>query len=272
MRYFVQVCTFRHKNAIQRSAAAIPRYIQPILHIRMCSEKTQRCEKSIKKFSGVAQIETLARLSIWNVPNAITFTRILATPYLAFVITQANYTTAIGVLAFAGVSDWLDGYIARTCNTQSILGSFLDPLADKMIIASLSGSMVWAQLIPLPLAVLIFGRDVLLVGGTFYHRYRTKRKQSAFFDTTDSSSFGIKPSRLSKLNTALQFTMFGCTLSHSIWGIPQSIILDPLFGLVGVTTLVSGMEYLSDYIQLQKTLQSVPKVSESEKPSASSKQ
>lgn len=111
---------------------------------------------------------------------------------------------------------------------KSILGSFLDPLADKMIIASLSGSMVWAQLIPLPLAALIFGRDVLLVGGTFYHRYRTKHRKSAFFDTTDSSSFGIKPSSLSKLNTALQFTMFGCTLSHSIWGIPHSFILDPL--------------------------------------------
>lgn len=134
----------------------------------------------------------------------------------------------LAVLAVAGVSDWLDGFIARTFHQESIIGSFLDPFADKLLIGTLSLSMMWTGLLPLPLAALILGRDGMLIGGTFYHRLKTKDESSGFFDTSDSGAFQVKPSILSKVNTALQLSTFGLALTNAAWQMPP----DPALNLL----------------------------------------
>lgn len=96
------------------------------------------------------------------------------------------------------------------------------------MIGALSVSMMWSGLLPWPLVTLIFGRDVLLVGGTFYHRLKTKDAESAFFDTSDSGAFEVKPSLLSKVNTALQFALFGFTLTNAAWQVPVDPALHAL--------------------------------------------
>ncbi|RLN73217.1 hypothetical protein BBJ28_00015164 [Nothophytophthora sp. Chile5] len=190
----------------------------------------------------------LALRQVVNVPNVITVARILSTPYLAYLIVQGDHVSAIGLLAVAGLSDWADGYIARTFKQESIVGSFLDPFADKLLIGTLSLSMMWTGLLPWPLVTLIFGRDVLLISGTFYHRLKTKDESAGFFDTSDSEAFEIKPSLLSKVNTALQLSLFGLTLTNAAWQLPTDPVLHLLFGVVGTTTFLSGSEYFWSYM------------------------
>ncbi|ETL80394.1 hypothetical protein L917_19117 [Phytophthora nicotianae] len=217
-------------------------------------------KQKLKKDMETAR--NLAMHQVVNIPNVITAARILATPYLAHLIIQGDHVSAIGLLAVAGVSDWLDGFIARTFHQESIVGSFLDPFADKLLIGTLSLSMMWTGLLPLPLAALILGRDGLLIGGTFYHRLKTKDESSGFFDTSDSGAFQVKPSMLSKVNTALQLSVFGLTLTNAAWQIPPDPALHLLFGAVGTTTFLSGSEYLYGYMTKTGAFKPLPKAVE----------
>ncbi|KUF77867.1 cardiolipin synthase 1 [Phytophthora nicotianae] len=233
-------------------------------------------KQKLKKDMETAR--NLAMHQVVNIPNVITAARILATPYLAHLIIQGDHVSAIGLLAVAGVSDWLDGFIARTFHQESIVGSFLDPFADKLLIGTLSLSMMWTGLLPLPLAALILGRDGLLIGGTFYHRLKTKDESSGFFDTSDSGAFQVKPSMLSKVNTALQLSVFGLTLTNAAWQIPPDPALHLLLyddtyimigcssfdscGAVGTTTFLSGSEYLYGYMTKTGAFKPLPKAVE----------
>ncbi len=76
----------------------------------------------------------------------------------------------MGVLAVAGASDWVDGYIAKNFNQKSVLGSYLDPLADKVLVASVTCACAVQGLLPTWLVGLFIGRDVVLVVGAFAHR------------------------------------------------------------------------------------------------------
>ncbi|TDH69947.1 hypothetical protein CCR75_005647 [Bremia lactucae] len=221
--------------------------------------KRQKCQKGLESNEQALSSKdnlthdmnitrNLSLRQVLNVPNVITMSRILATPYLAQLILQEDHVYAIGLLALAGFSDWLDGFLARTFNQESIVGSFLDPFADKLLIGTLSVSMMWTGLLPFPLAALILSRDFLLIGGTFYHRLRTKTISSGFFDTSDSIAFEVKPSMLSKLNTASQLLVFGSALANTSWQIPSDFILNVLFGAAGMTTVLSGSEYLYGYM------------------------
>ena len=103
----------------------------------------------------------------------------------------------VGLVLCAG-SDWLDGYLARKWKQQSVLGAFIDPTADKVVICSLTIGLTLKVLIPVELATIIVFRDVLIIVMGFAHRAREKREEEFFFDTT-SSAYEIIPSQLSKV-------------------------------------------------------------------------
>ncbi|KAF0726101.1 hypothetical protein AaE_009637 [Aphanomyces astaci] len=159
-------------------------------------------------------------LQVLTLPNAITMTRIACTPYLGHLIMQGEYKFAVGVLAVASVSDWLDGYLARKLDQRTVVGTFLDPLADKFMVGTLCVSLGYVQLLPLPLVVVIFGRDLLLIGGTLLYRHRTRKSSSDFFQT--NNAFEVEPTLTSKVNTALQFTTLGGALLQAACPIPGS--------------------------------------------------
>ncbi|RHY54904.1 hypothetical protein DYB34_005527 [Aphanomyces astaci] len=178
-------------------------------------------------------------LQVLTLPNAITMTRIACTPYLGHLIMQGEYKFAVGgtspcsstiaslthslayvVLAVASVSDWLDGYLARKLDQRTVVGTFLDPLADKFMVGTLCISLGYVQLLPLPLVVVIFGRDLLLIGGTLLYRHRTRKSSSDFFQT--NNAFEVEPTLTSKVNTALQFTTLGGALLQAACPIPGS--------------------------------------------------
>merc|ERR1719468_459638 len=109
---------------------------------------------------------------IFTIPNLLCVGRIAASPYLAHTIINGDLKTSLFVFGLASFSDLLDGLIARKVPGQaSKLGSFLDPLSDKILVTTLYLSLTTASLIPASLTALIVSRDVLLVYAGLYIRY-----------------------------------------------------------------------------------------------------
>ena len=101
---------------------------------------------------------------VWTVPNAISVARLLLVPVFAWLIVAGHDLAALGVLALAGFSDWLDGVVARRFDQGSRLGAMLDPAADRLYILVTIVLLAWRDVVPWWLVVVIVGRDVLLAG------------------------------------------------------------------------------------------------------------
>lgn len=181
---------------------------------------------------------------VYTVPNFITATRIISSPLLGTAIALDMKEVALAGCLYAALSDWADGYLAKRYSQQSHLGSLLDPVADKLVIGALTVGLTAKGLVPLSLCGIIVGRDLLLIGGAFWVRYRTIPAGADFFDYTHPSMFSIKPSFISRLNTGLQFTFLFSTLG--VYFIDTSLLthLAPLWYITGASTLVSGFGYV----------------------------
>ncbi|XP_070972737.1 cardiolipin synthase (CMP-forming) isoform X2 [Oncorhynchus clarkii lewisi] len=140
----------------------------------------------------------------------------------------------------------LDGYIARNWPSQkSALGSALDPLADKILISVLYISLTYAQLIPAPLTALVIARDVGLIAAVFYVRYKTVPTPvtlSKFFNPCYTTA-QLKPTTLSKVNTAIQLFLVAASLASPVFHYTDSPLLQALWYITAVTTTVSGYSY-----------------------------
>lgn len=100
---------------------------------------------------------------ILTVPNILTVSRIVVLPFFVYFLSQKNYAVALYAVAYMALSDFLDGKIARKCNSYSRLGEFLDPLADRLFMVVVPVSMCWYSLIPLPVLVLIMIRELGII-------------------------------------------------------------------------------------------------------------
>ncbi|XP_045537840.1 probable cardiolipin synthase (CMP-forming) [Papilio machaon] len=191
--------------------------------------------------------EVVERENVFTIPNILCVTRITMSPYLGYVILQDNYNLALGLLVFAGVTDLLDGWIARTWKSQSSkMGSFLDPMADKVLVATLFVCLTWQDLIPLPLTLLIIARDVALVAAGFVIRYKSlppPRTLSRYFDVTHATA-QLAPTFISKVNTAIQLLLVGTTLASPVFDYVHHPALQVLCGVTAASTVVSALSYL----------------------------
>ncbi|WWC66177.1 uncharacterized protein I206_100078 [Kwoniella pini CBS 10737] len=184
--------------------------------------------------------------SPYTIPNALTLARILACPFLGYTIVEGDFAWATGILFASGVSDWLDGWLARRYNSRSVLGSILDPAADKALMTTLVGTLAWSGLLPLPLAILIFGRDLGLSISAFYFRFISlpkPRTLKRYFDVSIPSA-EVKPTQISKINTALQLLLMGLTTVSPLLGYSIAIPLQALQWTVAGTTIWSGFSYI----------------------------
>ena len=136
---------------------------------------------------------------LYTIPNMITTARILSSPVLAVTIAMDMKYISLGGCLLFGFSDWLDGYLAKKLNQKTVFGAFLDPLADKFMIGAITVGLAFNGLLPMPLMGVIVGRDAFLTAASFIIRAVEKPKDAAFFDTTDSATFVIAPSDLSKV-------------------------------------------------------------------------
>jgi len=156
----------------------------------------------------------------------------------------------------AGITDFFDGYIARKFNQRTIFGTVLDPFADKLLMSIMTLSLAYSGLLPVPLAALIFARDFGLILSGFYFRYASlppPRTLNRYFDFKLPSA-ELRPSFLSKVNTALQLALMGASVAAPVFGFVDHIALQGLWYIVGGTTFSSGVSYIiwaKDYIVLK---------------------
>ncbi|XP_041525961.1 cardiolipin synthase (CMP-forming) [Microtus oregoni] len=191
----------------------------------------------------------------WTIPNMLSMTRIGLAPVLGYLILEEDFNIALGVFAVAGLTDLLDGFIARNwANQKSALGSALDPLADKILISILYVSLTYADLIPVPLTYMIISRDVMLIAAVFYVRYRTlptPRTLAKYFNPCYATA-RLKPTFISKVNTAVQLILVAASLAAPVFNYADSIYLQILWCCTAFTTAASAYSY---YHYGRKTVQ-----------------
>ena len=152
----------------------------------------------------------------------------MSAPAIGYFIIKQQPEIALAGIIFAGLSDGIDGWIARKYNRKTALGSVLDPLADKILMTTLVYSLYSVGHLSLPLASLILGRDLLLIGGTFYYRYKTlpsPKTLSRYFDLALPTA-EVKPPLISKINTALQLSLMVGLVAGSIYDFNESIWME----------------------------------------------
>lgn len=98
-----------------------------------------------------------------SAPNLLTLLRLIFIPFIVIAIQQQRYTWALGIFVFAGITDGLDGLLARIFNQKTLLGQYLDPIADKLLLSTMFLVLSLFHLIRWPVTVLVFSRDILIV-------------------------------------------------------------------------------------------------------------
>ena len=166
-----------------------------------------------------------------SLPNLITLARLLTVPLIVWLISEGRHPEAFWVLVAAGVSDAIDGFIAKRFNRRTELGALLDPIADKTLLVSVYVTLGIAGHLPGWLVILVVFRDLLIVGG---------------FLLVHAMSHAIRsePLIVSKLNTACQIALAAITLAKLGIGLQADMIVRGLIYAVAGTTLVSGAGYL----------------------------
>jgi cardiolipin synthase len=176
-----------------------------------------------------------ARLTI---PNLITLTRILLTPLFIIFLIAGRYRQALIIFILAGLSDLADGLIARWWQQKSRLGSYLDPLADKLLMSTSFVALSISHSIPSWLTVMVISRDVILGLGALILRL------------TDYPLV-IKPSLAGKLTTTVQLLTVGLVLlaKAKLWHLPPGILTD-FFYITAALTAFSGIHYIYGGLKL----------------------
>ena len=151
--------SFRHKPGLKRFGR-LPKFSR---FLDIPNDKNGLRFSTTGKQDDPAPAEDLKMNKILTVPNVLTLSRIFVTPGLCWLILDENFKYACIGLALMGFSDYLDGVLARSLKQQTVFGSIMDPIADKVLITALAITEGYSGLMPFPLACLIVGRDVLLV-------------------------------------------------------------------------------------------------------------
>lgn len=165
-----------------------------------------------------------------NIPNSLTILRILLIPVFIGLMTYRQYGYALAALLCAGVTDALDGLVARMTNQQTRLGEILDPLADKLLLTSAFLTLAALHLVPSWVVILVVSRDVILMLGTVVAH-------------VTNVSIDIRPTVLGKGTTLCQLT-YVLLVVAMIWrGVKIGALL-PLLVVMVMFTLASGFHYL----------------------------
>ncbi|MGQ0809700.1 MAG: CDP-alcohol phosphatidyltransferase family protein [Nitrospiraceae bacterium] len=169
-------------------------------------------------------------IRVMNVPNSLTILRILLIPVYVGFLVYGRYDHALGVLIVAGITDGLDGTIARVANQQTKLGAFLDPLADKLLLMSGFVTLAILHLIPSWIAIVVVSRDLILMVGTVVAQL------------TDSH-VDLSPTLSGKGTTLLQLAYIVLIVFLVSRQLDTGLIQPLLYLMVGFT-LSSGFYYL----------------------------
>ncbi len=170
-----------------------------------------------------------------SLPNIITIARILMVPLAVWLVITHQMLAAFFVFILAGVSDAVDGWLAKRFDMKTELGAHLDPLADKLLLIALFVTLAVMQLVPTWLAILVVSRDVLIIGGVVLAWLLDNPMQ-------------MRPRMVSKVNTAAQIIFIGAILLWLAMGWDTGWVEWLGAPVVGLLTLASGGQYLVDWL------------------------
>ncbi|MBA2848447.1 CDP-diacylglycerol--glycerol-3-phosphate 3-phosphatidyltransferase [Thermosulfuriphilus ammonigenes] len=167
-----------------------------------------------------------------NIPNLITLLRILLVPAFVILLLRGYREGALALFIAAGVSDGLDGFLARSLKQQTTLGAVLDPLADKLLLSTSYVTLAIISYLPDWLAVLVISRDVLItLGVVIIFIFR--------------SQVEIRPTLISKATTCLQIATVALALYNG-----EGVGLKYFIYLTAAATICSGLHYVYKGIRL----------------------
>lgn len=175
----------------------------------------------------------MSSAAILNLPNLITLLRIGAIPLFLILLTDQKYTEALIVFVLAGVTDSIDGMVARLTNSHTVLGAYIDPLADKLLLVSSFLILAFLGFIPRWLAILVVSRDVIILVGFAVLYFIT------------GHSIAVRPTLVGKASTFLQLLIVTLTLvslHNPAWRFP--LLWHASLILAGGAVTVSGIQYL----------------------------
>jgi cardiolipin synthase len=172
-------------------------------------------------------------VSLRWVPNAFTIARFFASPLLAWLLLKHEFQLGLYVVAFAGVTDWLDGFSARKLGVTGKIGVLLDPLADKTLLVTLFLTLGFLRLVPIWILSLVIGRDLVIVGGSLLLRiFRNRRK--------------FIPTILGKISTFFQICFVLLVLIRAAVPVYRMLLWLEAGALMltAVFTTLSGLDYV----------------------------
>ena len=169
-------------------------------------------------------------MRVSNIPNLICLARIVLVIPIVRSLWQEQFLLSLLLIIIAGLSDILDGYLAKKNNWRSYVGAVLDPAADKILLGSLFLTLQSMGLIPLWLTLTVIARDLMIVFGLSLYRY--------FVGVPEP-----KPTRISKFNTTLQLAFIIFVILAQGIQFPFEILAMVCGSLVFVTSILSGLDY-----------------------------
>ncbi len=178
--------------------------------------------------SGVNDLNRLT--TTISIPNILTLVRILLTPVLVILLLRELYPMALLVFAIAGISDGLDGFIARYMNQRTTLGAYLDPAADKLLLISSFITLAILGVIPAWVSVIVIARDVIIMLGL------------AIFMLTEKK-YEVSPTLVSKCTTTVQILTVLIIL-YDPAHLKLTMIYQMLLWSTVILTTLSGLHYI----------------------------
>ena len=166
-----------------------------------------------------------------HLPNLICLLRLALIWPVIVTLHAGEYLAALALLVTAGVSDGLDGYLAKHFNWSSELGKFLDPIADKLLLITVFVESAWLGLVPWWLSAAVVARDVLIGLGALVYRL--------WFGALHG-----RPTLISKINTAAQLLYVMLVMLNAAMQLPPREVLDACALLTFATTVLSGLHYV----------------------------
>ncbi|MGB0065427.1 MAG: CDP-alcohol phosphatidyltransferase family protein [Terracidiphilus sp.] len=168
-----------------------------------------------------------------SAPNLLTLIRICLAPFLVAAILEGHYLLSFGLFVVAGLTDALDGALARLLKQRSMLGQYLDPVADKLLLSTLFLVLMYKGLMPTTVTVLVFGRDVgiLLVSALLYAAVGRREFQPSIWG---------KANTLAQITAVATVLLYQSQLTHAYWiTVTRRVTLDATMAL----TVISGLHY-----------------------------
>jgi cardiolipin synthase (CMP-forming) len=179
----------------------------------------------------------MSRLGL-NLPNLISLGRLLLVPLAISLILEGSYGAAFWIFVIAGISDALDGFIAKRFDRRTRLGALLDPLADKVLLVSVYVTLGIAGQLWTWLVVLVVFRDIMIIGGFLLIQAIATVPKS------------FRPLLISKINTGVQVLLVGYVLARRGFDADPGV-LDLVLGIaVAATTVASGLTYLVQWARI----------------------